>query len=111
MSGPRLLVAVVDRDLADSVVRAAIRAGAQAATVLLGRGTDAQEHMGLSGLALHSEKEIVVTVVEARIAGSVVRAMAGASPDQGGGAGYIATMAVARVVGLLEAIEMRGEGR
>ncbi len=109
MSGPRLVVAVVDRDLADDVMRAAIRAGAQAATMLVGRGSDAREHVGASGLAIHTEKEVIVTVVGAEIAHSVVQAMAGAAPEGVGGAGYVARMPVARVVGLLEALAMNSE--
>lgn len=105
--GPRLIVSVVDRGNADESVRAAIRAGAQAATVFIGRGADAEQHVGASGLAVRAEKEIIVTVVEAEIAGGVVRAMAEVSATQGG---FVARMPVARVVGLLEAVALAKEG-
>lgn len=105
--GPRLIVGVVDRGNADESVRAAIRAGAQAATVFTGRGADAEQHVGASGLAVRTEKEIIVTVVGAEIAGDVVRAMAEVSATKGG---FVARMPVARVVGLLEAVAMAKEG-
>jgi hypothetical protein len=104
--GPRLIVAVVARGEADRHVGAAIRAGAQAATVFSGRGSEAAELVGASGLALHSEKEVIVTVVDGRIAPGVARAMA-----QAGGSGnlpsdYVAQVPVSRVVGLLEAVAL-----
>ena len=102
--GPRLIVGVVTRGQADRHVGAAIRAGAQAATVFVGRGTDAVQEVGASGLAVRSEKEVIVTVVGPEIADAVVRAMAEASEGQP--SDYIAKMPVARVVGLLEAVAM-----
>ena len=102
--GPRLIVGVVTRGQADRHVGAAIRAGAQAATVFVGRGTDAEQHVGASGLAVRLEKEVIVTVVGPDIADKVVRAMAEAG--EGHPSDYIAKMPVARVVGLLEAVAM-----
>lgn len=106
--GPRLIVGVVNRGSADSSVSAAIRAGAQAATVFLGRGADAEQHFGASGLAVRDEKEIIVTVVGADIASDVSQAILGAV-NGNASAGYVATMPVARVVGLLEAVAMAKE--
>ena len=107
MTGPRLIVGVVPRGQADRHVGAAIRAGAQAATVFVGRGTDVVEHVGVSGLEVRSEKEIIVTVVGHEIADAVVRAMRSASASSGcGPTDYVARLPVARVVGLLEAVAM-----
>jgi hypothetical protein len=109
-AGPRLIVSVVDRGNADESVRAAIRAGAQATTLFVGRGAEAEQQIGASGLAVRSEKEVIVTVVGAEIADAVVQAMAGAiAPGHRGG--YVAKMPVARVVGLLEAVAMAIEGK
>lgn len=107
--GPRLIVAVVSRGQADKSVGAAIRAGAQAATVYIGRGTDAQQEVGASGLAVRSEKEVIVTVVGAEIADEVVRAMAEAGAVDEVGSDYVAKLPVARVVGMLEAVAMAKE--
>ena len=102
--GPRLIVGVVTRGQADRHVGAAIRAGAQAATVFFGRGTDADQQVGASGLSVRSEKEVIVTVVGPEIADDVLRAMAEAG--EGNPSDFIAKMPVARVVGLLEAVAM-----
>ena len=104
--GPRLIVGVVSRGEADRHVGAAIRAGAQAATVCIGRGSDAVEQVGALGLAMRSEKEVIVTVVAAQIADQVVRAMAAAGAQVTQPSDYIAKLPVARVVGLLEAVAM-----
>ena len=108
--GPRLIVGVVTRGQADRHVGAAIRAGAQAATVFVGRGTDAEGQVGASGLALHSEKEVIVTVVGPELADAVVRAMSEVAA-QSDASDYVAKLPVARVVGLLEAVAMAAETR
>jgi len=107
--GPRLIVGVVSRGEADRHVGAAIRAGAQAATVFVGRGSDAVEQVGASGLTVRSEKEVIVTVVGASIADQVVRAMAQASAQVTHASDFVAKMPVTRVVGLLEAVAMARE--
>jgi hypothetical protein len=105
-AGPRLVVGVVPRGEADRHVGAAIRAGAQAATVFPGRSLDSKGEVGASGLSLHAEKEIIVTVVDSHLADAVVRAMARECSTGSGSTGYIAKLPVARVVGLLEAVTM-----
>ena len=102
---------VVSRGEADRHVGAAIRAGAQAATVFVGRGTDAVQHVGASGLAVRSEKEVIVTVVCPDIADKVLRAMAEAGAGEGQPSDFIVKMPVARVVGLLEAVAMASQAK
>ena len=106
--GPRLIVGVVTRGQADRHVGAAIRAGAQAATVFVGRGTDAEQHVGASGLAVRSEKDVIVTVVGPEIADAVLRAMAEVAVDCDS-SDYVAKLPVSRVVGLLEAVAMTAQ--
>ena len=106
VSGPRLIVGVVPRGMADRHVGAAIRAGAQAATVFVGRGTDVEQHIGASGLELHTEKEVIVTVVGPEIADDVLRAMCAVSAEgEEQTSDFIARLPVAYVVGLLEAVQ------
>lgn len=58
-----LITCVVQRGLGDDVVRAASEAGAQGATVCFGRGTGVRERLGILGLAVEVEKEIVTILV------------------------------------------------
>lgn len=58
-----LITCVVQRGLGDTVVKAASGAGAQGATVYFGRGTGVRERLGILGLAVEVEKEIVNVLV------------------------------------------------
>ena len=58
-----LITCVVQRGLGDTVVNAASGAGAQGATVYFGRGTGVRERLGILGLAVEVEKEIVNVLV------------------------------------------------
>jgi nitrogen regulatory protein P-II 1 len=64
LTGVTLLTAVVQRGAADLVVRVALEAGAQGATVFHAHGTGVrQKHLGILGLTVNTEKEIIYIVV------------------------------------------------
>ena len=58
-----LITCIVQRGIADSIVRAAIEAGAQGATIYYARGSGVRERLGLLGLAVEVEKEVVNIIV------------------------------------------------
>lgn len=58
-----LITCVVQRGLADTLVRAAIESGAQGATIYHAHGCGVRERLGLLGLAVEVEKEVVNVVV------------------------------------------------
>lgn len=59
-----LLTAIVQRGNADLVVQAAQEAGAQGATIFHARGSGVrQKHLGILGLTVNSEKEVIYIVV------------------------------------------------
>ena len=58
-----LITCVVQRGLGDSVAKAATEAGAQGATIHFGHGTGVRERLGILGLAVEAEKEIVNILV------------------------------------------------
>ncbi len=61
-----LITAIVQRGTADQVVQAAQEAGAQGATVFHAHGTGVrQKRMGLLGLTINAEKEVVYIVAPA----------------------------------------------
>ena len=102
----KMIMAIVQRGRADKAVRAAIRAGAQAATVFFGRGLGIRERLGLLGLAIQPEKEIVVIVVDERYVDRIIEAMVKGSRLDQPGVGFLFVTGVDRVVGLLEAEEI-----
>ena len=58
-----LITCIVQRGLADDIVKAAQEAGAQGATIFYGRGFGVRERLGMLGLAIEVEKEVVDIVV------------------------------------------------
>ena len=57
-----LITVVVERGEADKAVKAALEAGAHGATILTGRGTGVRQRLGVLGLMIHPEKEIILIV-------------------------------------------------
>ena len=53
---------MVQRGKGDTVVKAAVGAGAGGATVFFARGTGTRERLGLLGLAIVPEKEVVLII-------------------------------------------------
>ena len=58
-----MITCIVQRGKADEVVQAAQDAGAQGATIYYGYGSGVRERLGLLGLAVDVEKEIITTLV------------------------------------------------
>jgi nitrogen regulatory protein P-II 1 len=58
-----LITCIVQRGIADDVVVAAQQAGAQGATIFYARGSGVRERLGVVGLAIEVEKEIITIVV------------------------------------------------
>lgn len=58
-----MITCVVQRGKADAVVQAAQDAGAQGATTYYGYGSGVRERLGVMGLAVDVEKEIIIILV------------------------------------------------
>jgi nitrogen regulatory protein PII len=58
-----LITCIVQRGNADAIIKAARDAGAQGATTYYGRGSGVRERLGVFGVAVDVEKEIVNVVV------------------------------------------------
>ncbi len=58
-----LITCIVQKGLADSIVGATREAGAQGATVYYARGTGVRERLGILGVAVEAEKEVINIVV------------------------------------------------
>ncbi len=59
-----LITCIVQRGVADTVIESALRAGAQGATVFFARGTGIrQRHLGVLGVTVNAEKEVIYIVV------------------------------------------------
>lgn len=60
-----LITCIVQRGMADTIVDAAQDAGAQGATVYYARGSGVRERLGILGLTVEAEKEVITIVVAA----------------------------------------------
>ena len=61
-SAPHLITCVAQRGKGDTIAKAAIAAGAGAATIYFARGTGVRERLGLLGLAIVPEKEVILVI-------------------------------------------------
>jgi len=59
----RLITCIVQRGLGDAIVHAAQEAGAQGATIFYAKGSGVRERLGILGVAVEVEKEVVNIVV------------------------------------------------
>lgn len=101
----KLITAVVQRGKADDVAQAAIAAGAQGVTISFGRGQGVRERLGLLGLAIQPEKEIIFIVIEERLLDQVLTAMVKAGNLDQPGVGFVFVTPVERTVGLITAMQ------
>ncbi|MBN2301654.1 MAG: P-II family nitrogen regulator [Lentisphaerae bacterium] len=58
-----LITCIVQRGAADVIIKAAQEAGAQGATIHYAKGTGVRERLGLLGIAVEAEKEVINVVV------------------------------------------------
>ena len=63
LTDANLITCVIQKDLAEPVLEAAKNAGAQGATISYAQGTGIRERMGLLGVAVEVEREIVQVLV------------------------------------------------
>ena len=58
-----LITCIVQRGLADDIVKAAQEVGAQGATIYYAKGEGVRERLGILGLAVEVEKEVINIIV------------------------------------------------
>lgn len=86
-----LITCIVQRGVADRIVKAAREAGASGATIHYGRGTGVRERLGILGIAVEVEKEIINVVVASDQADRLFEAMYFAGNLDTPGMGFIYT--------------------
>jgi nitrogen regulatory protein P-II 1 len=84
-----LITCIVQKGLADAIVKAAQEAGAQGATVYYARGSGVRERLGMLGLAVEVEKEVINIIVAADQADRVFERMYIAGQLDTPGMGFI----------------------
>ena len=93
-----LITCIVQRGEADAVVDAAMRAGAHGATIYYARGTGVrQRYLGVLGIAISAEKEMVHVVVPSEQADRVFESMHAAAKIDTPGMGILYMTAVEKM--------------
>jgi nitrogen regulatory protein P-II 1 len=64
MQGYKLVVSIVPKGAANTVMDAAREAGAEGGTILLARGTGIHEARKFFGISISAEREMLLTLVE-----------------------------------------------
>ena len=63
LADANLITCVIQKDLAEPVLEAAKNAGAQGATISYAQGTGVRERMGLMGVTIDEQKEVIRIIV------------------------------------------------
>jgi len=105
----------VQRGLGDTIVRAAQEAGAQGATIFYAKGSGVRERLGILGVAVEVEKEVVNIVVSSEQLDTVFNNiyLAGQLDTPGMGFMYVTSLEKAATYipeVLLEQIEEKNRG-
>ena len=90
----KLITCVLQNGLADEILDAAKNCGAQGATVSYARGTGIRDRMGLLGVTIDEQKEVVRIIVSEEQAGRVFEAvyLAGGLDTPGKGIVYMSNL-------------------
>ena len=95
-----VLFCIIERGKADTVVKAAIAAGAGGATIFFGRGSGATTFSFFHSLNVDSAKEVIVIVVGPETREAVVEAVTQSARLNEPGKGLLFTFPVSEVRGI-----------
>jgi len=98
----RLITCIVERGKADGVIEAALKAGAQAATVFFARGRGVKEKLGFMGRLIQDEKEVILIVTKNDNTGEVFETVITKARLKEPGRGFAYIQPVEQAVGFLD---------
>lgn len=104
-----VIFAIVDSGFAEDVMDVAREQGARGGTILSGRGVAREEAAAFFGIPLHSEKEILMMVVEKEIKNAVLNAIYDKLEMSKKSKGIAFSMPVTAAVGLVEQVAQTEE--
>ena len=96
-----LIVTIVRKGWAERVVRASKAAGAEGATVVLGRGTGIHEQKMLLGIPIEPEKELILTIIQRYKTEEVLDAIIEAGELEKPATGIAFVLEVKKAVGIV----------
>ena len=107
-----LITCIVEKGKGDLIVREALNAGAQGATSFSGKGTGVRQSIGVIGLKIIPEKEIILIVTKGHETDTVFDAIVAAGRlDEALAHGFAYITKVEKAVGFLDEIQgIKAEG-
>ena len=109
MTNASLIVSVVRKGWGSTVLEASVKAGARGGTVIFGRGAGIHEQDKIFGMSIEPEKEIVLTVVYADQAETVLNEIVRAAELNDTGRGIAFVLSVDKIVGVAHFMRDRPE--
>ena len=109
MINPRLIVSIVRKGWGDTLLESSMKAGAHGGTVLFGRGIGRNEQQRVFGIQMEPEKEVVLTVVPADIAQTVLTEITTAAQLSAPGHGLAFIISVEQVAGVVHLVNAMPE--
>ena len=100
MMNASLIISIVRKGWGSTVLEAAVRAGAQGATVLFGRGAGINEQEKIFGISIEPEKEIVLTVTYPEQTEAILEEIVRSAELNTTGKGIAFVVPVEKVVGV-----------
>lgn len=97
-----VITCIVQRGRADKVVKSALDAGAEGATIFYARGTGVRQRLGFLGALIQPEKEVVIIVTRASQTEDVFNAIIQSGKLDSPGEGFAFVQKVEKAVGFLE---------
>ncbi|MBI4842876.1 MAG: P-II family nitrogen regulator [Nitrospirae bacterium] len=97
-----IITCIVQRGKADKIVKSAIKAGAQGATMFYGRGTGVRQKLGFLGTFINPEKEIIFIVTHKETTDAIFEAIISEGELDKPGKGFAFIQIVGRSVGFIE---------
>lgn len=67
----KLITCIVEKGKAEGIIEEALRKGAQGATYYDAKGRGIREKIGVSGMFIKEEKEVILLVVKTELAGDI----------------------------------------
>ena len=94
LTDANLITCVIQKDLAEPVIEAAKNVGAQGATISYAQGTGVRERMGLMGVTIDEQKEVIRIIVSEEQSDIVFETMylAGQLDKQGKGIMFMSAL-------------------
>ncbi|MBM3700250.1 MAG: P-II family nitrogen regulator [Actinobacteria bacterium] len=100
-----LIVTIVKKGKAETVLKASKAAGAEGGTVIYGRGAGIRETSTIMGIPVEPEKEIILTIILKDLTSKVMNAIIEAVNLHKPGSGVIFALELKNVAGICHLIE------